>query len=267
MHSFIILALLSLFVLTGCSTKTPIPDETPNAVETISTAQSFDILSHTENFDELLVLFRQNCEASMSKKVYPEACAKAHLAKNAKAFFETNFELKRVEPNSQRSLLTGYYEPLLYGSVKKTERFKYPVYAKPKDLVTSDKKVRGRSVKGKIVPYFTREEISKRTLNAEILCYVDDRIDLFSWKFKALDVSNSKMEECCLSAIAIVTAMRTNPLVERCSIEASSLRSKRFHYNRLRRGSLPIPTKSMKCSIPIQVMSFSARWNKGQREV
>ena len=80
-------------------------------------------------------------------------------------------------------MLTGYYEPLLYGSLKKTERFKYPVYGKPKDLVTivgeNDKKMRGRSVKGKMLPYFTREEITKRKLDAEILCYVDDKIDLF----------------------------------------------------------------------------------------
>ncbi len=178
-----ILMLLFLSFFAGCSTKTPSLGEPEIPVETISTAESFDILSHTENFEELLVLFRQNCEAPLSKKVYPEACKKAAHAKHAKTFFEENFELKRVEPNSQRSLLTGYYEPLLHGSLKKTERFKYPVYAKPKDLLVitdgKDKKMRGRSVKGKMLPYFTREEISKRTLNADILCYVDDKIDLF----------------------------------------------------------------------------------------
>ncbi len=182
MYPFIAFALLALLMFTGCTPKT-LPIEEMPPIETISTAQSFDILSHTENFDELLVLFRQNCEASLSKKVYPDACNKATHAKNAKRFFEENFELKRVEPNSQRALLTGYYEPLLLGSLKKTQRFKYPVYAKPKDLITivdgKDKKMRGRSVKGKMLPYFTREEISKRTLNAEVLCYVDDKIDLF----------------------------------------------------------------------------------------
>ena len=30
-----------------------------------------------------------------------------------------------------------------------------------------------------MLPYFTREEITKRKLDAEILCYVDDKIDLF----------------------------------------------------------------------------------------
>lgn len=35
-------------------------------------------------------------------------------------------------------MITGYYEPLLYGSLKKTQRYKYPVYKIPKDLVLSN---------------------------------------------------------------------------------------------------------------------------------
>lgn len=183
MYPFIVLAFVSLFVFSGCAPKTSSLLEDSSSYETPSASQTFDVLSQSENFDELLALFRQNCEAPMSKKVYPDACKKSLHVKNAKAFFEENFELKRIEPNAQRSMLTGYYEPLLHGSLKKNERFKYPVYAKPKDLVTivgeNDKKMRGRSVKGKMLPYFTREEINKRPLNAEILCYVDDKIDLY----------------------------------------------------------------------------------------
>lgn len=183
MYPFLVFAFTCLFLLSGCATKSPSSLENSSSYETSSTSQTFDVLSQRENFDELLVLFRHNCEAPMSKKVYPEACKKALHVKDAKAFFEENFELKRVEPNTQRSLLTGYYEPLLHGSLKKTDRFKYPVYAKPKDLITivseNDKKMRGRSVKGKMLPYFTREEISKKALNAEVLCYVDDKIDLY----------------------------------------------------------------------------------------
>ena len=182
MYPILAFAFVSLALLSGCAPKSSSLTQT-TPTETITPLEKFDILSQNENFDELLGLFRHNCEANLTKKVYPEACHKALHVKDAKAFFEENFELKRVEPNSQRSMLTGYYEPLLYGSLKKTERFKYPVYGKPKDLVTivgeNDKKMRGRSVKGKMLPYFTREEITKRKLDAEILCYVDDKIDLF----------------------------------------------------------------------------------------
>lgn len=172
----LLLAFCVLFFLSGCAPRASVPfSESPSGV--------FGFLSQNENFDELLDLFRHNCDANLTQNLYPDACQKSLHVKDAKAFFEEHFELKRVEPNEQRSLLTGYYEPLLQGSLTKTERFKYPVYGKPKDLIKivgeNDKKMRGRSVKGKVFPYFTRAEITKRQLNAEILCYVDDKIDLF----------------------------------------------------------------------------------------
>lgn len=174
-----------MVLVSGCSLKTTSPTLQDEALVSSLKERNerFEKLSQNENFDELLSLFRHNCTAPQTKKVYANVCEQALHVKDAKAFFQNSFELKKIEPNDQRSMLTGYYEPLLHGSLKKTERFKYPVYGKPKDLVMilgeNDKKMRGRSVKGKMVPYFTREEINKRKLNAEVLCYVDDKIDLF----------------------------------------------------------------------------------------
>ena len=174
-----------MILVSGCSLKTTAPTLQDEAFASSLQEQNerFELLAQRENFDELLSLFRHNCSAPQTKKVYANVCEQSLHVKDAKAFFKNSFELKKIEPNDQRSMLTGYYEPLLHGSLKKTERFKYPVYAKPKDLAMivgeNDKKMRGRSVKGKMVPYYTREEISKRKLNAEILCYVDDKIDLF----------------------------------------------------------------------------------------
>ncbi len=183
MYPFLAFAFACVLILTGCAPKSLSPLDPNSAREANASSEKFERLSETENFDELLHLFRDNCKARQTKLVYPTACHESLHVKDAKAFFEENFELKKIEPNEQRSILTGYYEPLLQGSLKKTERFKYPVYGKPKDLVTivgeNDKKMRGRSVKGKMLPYFTREEITKRKMNAEILCYVDDKIDLF----------------------------------------------------------------------------------------
>lgn len=183
MYPFLAFAFASVLILSGCAPKSPLPTDQNTLLDSQKPFGTFGYLSETENFDELLKLFRDNCKARQTKLVYPTACHESLHVKDAKAFFEENFELKRVEPNEQRSILTGYYEPLLQGSLKKTERFKYPVYGKPKDLVTivgeNDKKMRGRSVKGKMLPYFTREEIGKKKINAEILCYIDDKIDLF----------------------------------------------------------------------------------------
>jgi len=186
MRYYLPIFLCLLFMVSGCSLK-PTTTLTPEDQALVSSLETnnalFDELSHGENFDALLELFKADCKAPMSQKVYANVCKQALHVKDAKAFFENSFELKKIEPNAQTSMLTGYYEPLLLGSLTKTKRFQYPVYGKPKDLVKivgeHNKQMRGRSVKGKMHPYYTRAEISKRKLKAEVLCYVDDKIDLF----------------------------------------------------------------------------------------
>ncbi len=60
-------------------------------------------------------------------------------------------------------LFTGYYEPLLEGSLVRTDKYKYPLYRPPPDIVTekiSRNETRiGRKENGRIVPYYTRREI------------------------------------------------------------------------------------------------------------
>lgn len=71
-----------------------------------------------------------------------------------------------------KAQLTGYYEPLLHGSLKKTKRFKIPLYREPSNL---EKKRYGISTK---IP---RRQIVKGALNGyglEIV-YVDSAIDAF----------------------------------------------------------------------------------------
>ncbi len=60
-------------------------------------------------------------------------------------------------------VFTGYYEPLLDGSLTRTDRYKYPLYKPPPDVVMEkvsphETKI-GRKVNGRIVPYYTRREI------------------------------------------------------------------------------------------------------------
>ncbi len=60
-------------------------------------------------------------------------------------------------------VFTGYYEPLLEGSLTRTEKYRYPLYKPPPDLVTEkssthDTRV-GRKVSDQTVPYYTRREI------------------------------------------------------------------------------------------------------------
>ena len=62
-------------------------------------------------------------------------------------------------------LFTGYYEPVLAGSLVRTARYRYPLYRRPDDLVEipsaghTGEKLYGRMVKQKLLPYFSRAEI------------------------------------------------------------------------------------------------------------
>ncbi len=94
---------------------------------------------------------------------------KTMSSKQAKNFFENWFRPFLVETRSGNSsgTFTGYYEASLNGSTKQSEKFKFPVYAKPKDLTNE--------------PYLSRSAIEAGALkhkNLELL-YVDDKVDLF----------------------------------------------------------------------------------------
>jgi membrane-bound lytic murein transglycosylase A len=127
-----------------------------------------------------------------------ELCADAALFPapdddTARAFFETRFVAHEISgaQGAADGLITGYYEPLLRGSLTRTDRFKYPLYGRPDDLVTVDlgglypelqgKRYRGRLQSNRVVPYYSRAEIShgKRPPDGAVLAWVDDPVALF----------------------------------------------------------------------------------------
>lgn len=111
----------------------------------------------------------------------------------ARAFFETRFVPHRVvgDGGKKQGLITGYYEPLLAGSFSRDERFRYPIYGPPPNLLTIElggvfPELRGRSVRGRlqgkrVVPYFSRAEIEngEEPLAGHELLWVDDPVELF----------------------------------------------------------------------------------------
>ena len=84
-------------------------------------------------------------------------------------------------------LFTGYYEPLLNGSLTPTEKYKYPLYKLPPDLVMKPISKNETMIilmkNGESVPYHTRREIDVEGVlkgkGLELL-WVDDPIALFS---------------------------------------------------------------------------------------
>jgi membrane-bound lytic murein transglycosylase A len=105
---------------------------------------------------------------------------------NLQTALSRDFAIYKVTPPV---LFTGYHEPLLYGSRTRIERFRYPLYRRPDDLVEVEAtsspggaKQFGRLVNGQFLPYFSREEIDGRGVlhgkHYELL-WVDDLVSLF----------------------------------------------------------------------------------------
>lgn len=143
--------------------------------------------------------FLQSCTALATRAPWQEPCADAARlpdppsAAAMQAFFEGHFTPWLVEnpDGSNTGLVTGYYEPLLHGSLTRSARYRYPVYAPPPDLLTVDlgelvPELKGRPVRGRldghrVVPYFTRAEIdgAQAPPAGQALAWVDDPVDLF----------------------------------------------------------------------------------------
>lgn len=97
-----------------------------------------------------------------------------------------------IEKKNETTLFTGYYEPVLEGSLERTDIFRYPLYRKPADLVSLDlgvfhSRFKGMSVVGRFgdgsfLPYHTREAIDGRAAlsgNGLELIWLRDVVDIF----------------------------------------------------------------------------------------
>jgi membrane-bound lytic murein transglycosylase A len=122
---------------------------------------------------------RRTCEAARTTRADDEAAARA--------FAESTFDAWSI--SSAEGMVTGYYEPVLSGSRTRSERFRFPVYGVPADLVAVDLesinpelkglRLRGRLEGNRLVPYRTRAEIESGGFQAPVLAWVEDPIELF----------------------------------------------------------------------------------------
>ena len=142
---------------------------------------------------------QQSCSALRLKANWLPICAAAKDiapddAMAQRTFYETWFTpYKVLNPDgSDTGLITGYYEPLLLGSRKRSTRFAYPLYAPPDDMLEVDMSelypqfrgniVRARLQGKRVVPYFNRAEIDAGlapALHGRELFWVDNPVELF----------------------------------------------------------------------------------------
>jgi membrane-bound lytic murein transglycosylase A len=151
----------------------------------------------SDNLREAWPVFIASCMALKERREWQGVCGAAaevtsHDAASLRLFFENRFQpwLLRAE-NSDRGLVTGYYEPLLQGSRTRSAKYRYPLYSVPPDLVRVEieevfpalkgQRVRGRLEGGRVVPYYTRGEIDRGQagLRGHELLWLEDAVALF----------------------------------------------------------------------------------------
>ncbi len=95
-----------------------------------------------------------------------------------------------LDKNNPEGKFTAYYESSLEASRTQSDRYPYPIYGKPRDLIEvnigdfddryPNQKIFGRidEEKQKLVPYYTRSEIEKMDLPAPVILWANDLVDL-----------------------------------------------------------------------------------------
>jgi len=179
--------LLTITLFLGCSkNRQPLKN-----VNFIKTSFSNTPGLQQQNYDEFLNNFIHNCKSTKGQKIYKNLCQKALHVTDAKLFLMNNFTPYLIENKRGKSkgLLTGYYEAQLHGSLQESDKYKYPIYATPRDLVVVDLssiypqlksyRLRGRIQNNRVVPYYSRKESKLNDLNASVICYCDSKIDRF----------------------------------------------------------------------------------------
>lgn len=160
--------------------------------KTYLSKSDFDSLPNwdDENYQLALDSFLNSCKTKKTQKLYKDLCKKATKVKFAKYFLQNEFDPYEIKSKkSSKGLLTGYYEPLIRGSLKKKYPYIYPIYETPKDLIVVDLgsiypnlknyRLRGKLQGNKLVPYYTRKQTQSKHLKSKVICYTDSKIDLF----------------------------------------------------------------------------------------
>ncbi len=198
-----LLVFLFFILLSGCTvshTHISLAKDVPQFLDDGDSASLLQALRYQQHFvrDQ-----HRGKLLRLGNKIYTEAMLEESLAAFAEILeqdlpaneqdrlIRQNFTIYqasgRPQSTAKELLVTGYFEPVLEGSLKKEPPFIYPLYAVPADLIiqtdANGKKNYGRVVPedGKVFrPYWTREEIDGSTiLEGNELVYLKDRFDAF----------------------------------------------------------------------------------------
>ncbi len=111
---------------------------------------------------------------------------------SVRRFLQDHLQPWRVLDSAGRpaiNTVTGYYEPLVHASRTRGGAYQWPLYATPDDLLTIDlgsvypelagKRIRGKLVGKRVVPYDTRAEIAASAKQPPVIVWVNDPVEAF----------------------------------------------------------------------------------------
>ena len=201
-----------LILLSGCAPiKTPTVVETPPALVKLSPS-AYPALADDLNYEglnhciQMSLVYLRKLPRDRAFAFGTDFYTAAHLIRSLEVFQEfiqarpsadqitekvrSDYAVYRANGLSDKVLFTGYYEPVLKGSLRETPLYRYPLYSRPEDLISVDlsafsPKYAGETITGRytgqtLVPYYDRKAIENRELfKGKALAWVGDPVDLF----------------------------------------------------------------------------------------
>lgn len=196
--------------LNGCFKEESVAPKSTGPADIFVSKVSFKELSGWDNddFEEVIPVFRKNCGAVLNNKNeylyasavkirtkdYQRVCdkfSKENITTGAqmKRFIESEFVPYAVaDGKNTEGQFTSYYEATIRASFEKSDKYKYPIYGKPLDLVEiklkefdeslPDTRLVGRVEGNKFIPYYERREIEQKGVKAPVLMWGDDLVDI-----------------------------------------------------------------------------------------
>lgn len=137
-----------------------------------------------------------------SLKNYQKHCQNMAKLKNSelKMYIEKNFVPYAVLVNgSADGKFTSYYEAELRADYKRGGKYQYPIYGRPNDLVEinlrdfdsslPNQRLVGRVKDGRLVKYYTRKEVDEGKLDAPVILWGDNPVDIYLMQIQGAAVA------------------------------------------------------------------------------
>ena len=181
--------LFGLLLITSCD---DVPDREPGIGEAVSWSAIADW--QRDDLAEAWPAMQSQCPRMTRRSAdWVPICRAVTELENpstteVREFIERYFVAHPVhgKNGSQDGLITGYYEPVLNGSLTRTDEFSFPVYSQPEDMLIIEladiypklkgMRLRGRLEGNRVLPYWSRAQIdgSEQPLAGTEILWIDD---------------------------------------------------------------------------------------------